>query len=125
MENPKILIVEDDKETLELLISILGNFFGDLIEGTQGAEEALKLIKTNEYDLVILDIKLGELNGLDIIREVKKEKELPDILIVTAWDSKQVALEAIDAGALDYMPKPIDARIFVEKVKQILEKKNS
>ena len=123
MDKPKILVVEDEKETLELMMGILNECFESEVEGVMRGGEALRLMEENNYDLVVLDIKLDELSGLDIIRQIKKQKSLPDILIVTAWDSRQVADGAIDAGAIDYMPKPVDADCLVAKVKMILEKK--
>ena len=66
---------------------------------------------------------MPEMSGLDVIREVKQHKELPDVLVVTAYDSTDVTKEALDLGALDYMPKPFELKTFQLKVKEILEKK--
>jgi len=63
------------------------------------------------------------LSGIDIMRKVKGEGTLPDILVTTAWDSVQIANEVIEEGAIDYISKPVILETIKLKVKNILEKK--
>ena len=124
MGKPKILIVEDEIPTLQRFKGLIDKLIEcELYEATEGLGAAEKM-KAIDFDLVVLDIKMPGLNGLDVIRQVKKEKPLPDILVVSGWDSTQVAQKLIEEGALDYLPKPLDLDIFILRVRHILEKKN-
>ncbi|UCC95689.1 MAG: response regulator [Candidatus Omnitrophota bacterium] len=123
MENIKILIVEDEIDTMETIRNNLKKFLQCEIDISNNGEDAINKIKNNIFDLVILDIKMAGLSGLDVIKNIKQETRLPDILVITAWDSAQVADEVIREGALDYIPKPIMLETLKIKIKNILEKK--
>lgn len=123
MGNLKILIVEDEIDTMEAVKRSLERFLKCRVYTSSNGEDAIDKIKNNGFDLVILDIKMPGLSGLDVIRKAKKEAKSTDILVVTAWDSAQVAEEAIKEGAIDYIPKPISLDILKIKIKNILEKK--
>ena len=66
---------------------------------------------------------MPEMNGFDVMEQVKAKKNLPDIIVVTGWDSQQVAQEAINKGASDYIPKPITFDALHLKIKSVLQKK--
>lgn len=123
MDKPKILVVEDEPETLTFIKQCIERVVECEVHLSGSGEDALDKIKNNEFDLVILDIKMPGLSGLDVMRMAKKEKKLPDTLVITGWDSAQVLGEVIKEGALDYMPKPIISAALKEKIKDILEKK--
>ena len=118
-----ILIVDDEPEAREMIKRCLTRFMECQIYEAQTGEEALDKLKKINFDLVILDIKMPGLSGLDVMKEIKKYKNLPDTIVLTAWDSAQIATEAIEEGAMDYIPKPIITDILKLKVKTILEKK--
>jgi DNA-binding response OmpR family regulator len=124
MENIKLLVVEDETAVREYMKRDLQRQFpGAIVDEAGGGKEAIMLIRATEYDLVILDIMMPEVNGKDVMQIIKKEKKLPDILVVTAYDSKNVADELLAAGAIDYMAKPIIAKTLHKKVETILRKK--
>ena len=123
MDKPKILIVEDELDTMKMIKSSLERFMECQIMESGSGEDALNKIRNYNFDLVILDIKMPGLSGLDVMRQVKKEKKLPDILVTTGWDSAQVAGQVVKEGALDYIPKPITLDTLKIKIKNILEKK--
>ncbi|MCP4653619.1 MAG: response regulator [Candidatus Omnitrophica bacterium] len=123
MDKAKILIVEDEQEVLAYFKgSLERKFFAD-IETAQDGRQAIDAIRNNDFDLVIMDLKMPQCNGLDVMRRVKKTKELPDTIIVTAYDSGFVSKEAKEVGAVDYIPKPLNMEVFLSKAKAILTAK--
>ena len=123
MDNIRVLIVEDEIETMELMKHCLERCLACMISAANNGEDALGKIKRMHFDLIILDIKMPGLSGLDVLKRIKVLRDHPDILVVTAWDSAQVAEEAIKEGATDYIPKPVTLDILQAKVKTILGKK--
>ncbi|MFH1768036.1 MAG: response regulator [Candidatus Omnitrophota bacterium] len=123
MDEVKILVVEDERGVLEVIKNCLLRFVQAQVFEADNAEEAIRVMKENDLDLVILDIKMPGKSGIDVMREVKETKELPDILVVTAYDSAAVAAQVIKEGAVDYMTKPIVAETLMLKVENILSPK--
>lgn len=123
MDKVKILIVEDELETTRFLKRLLQTHIKCEIYEAVDGKDAIEKIKNDDFDLVILDLKMPGINGVDVVKTVKNYKTLPDIVVITAWDSPKVADDLIKEGALDYMVKPIAADHVMIKVKNILGKK--
>ncbi|MDO8663175.1 MAG: response regulator [Candidatus Omnitrophota bacterium] len=112
----KILIVDDDDDLRSELASFLDGY--EVVEARNG-EEALKILKrANEIGLVILDVLMPGINGLDVLAEIKKDNPALKTVILTGHSSKDTAIEALKSRADDYIEKPI----FVDKIKEIVEK---
>ena len=123
MEPAKILIVDDEFEVRDIIKEYLQKIIEcDILESENG-EDAIGKIKTNNFDIVILDLKMPGISGLDVIKTIRSQMSLPDILITTAWDSAQIADEVIKEGAIDYISKPVVLETIRLKVKPILQKK--
>jgi len=120
---PRILAVDDEKEVIELLESFLNRIVKCELETATTGMAALELMLKNDYDLVLLDLRMPDLTGEAIIERVKKEKALPDILVVTGYTSIKTAGKLIQMGAVDCIPKPITLEAFKINVKKVLEKK--
>jgi DNA-binding response OmpR family regulator len=103
----KILVVEDEPLDLELIVWSLraGGYTVDLV--TTGAE-ALLAARENEYDVLVLDLMLPDMTGIDIVRELRAEKRSTPVLVLTATTTVEKRVEALDAGADDYLTKPFD-----------------
>ena len=111
----KLLIIDDERSILELLSTVFTKE-GYEVETSLSASKALDLIESQNFDLVISDIKLPEMSGMEILRKVKlKKPELPFVMI-TAYGSIKQAVEALKVGALDYVLKPFD----VEELKIVV-----
>lgn len=119
----RILVVEDELETLEHIRKSLDLIVRGEITAVSNADEAIKKILEVNFDVVLLDIKLPGKSGLDVIKEVKKKKALPDIIIVSGYDSNDIVKQLLKEGVVDYVPKPIDIKILYRKVRDILKKK--
>ncbi len=117
----KLLIIDDERSILELLSTVFKKE-GYEVKTSLSASKALDLIEKQDYDLVISDIKLPEMSGMEILRKVKlKKPELPFVMI-TAYGSIKQAVEALKVGALDYVLKPFDVEELKIVVAQGLEK---
>lgn len=119
----KILIVEDQEEILTSLSDIITRSFKCEVFKAIDGKEAIKQLKEIDFDLVILDIKMPGINGLDVMKTVKKIKKLPDILVVTAWDSGIVSDDFYKEGIVDCLHKPVNPKILIKKAESILMKK--
>ena len=120
MRKPTILVVDDSKAILTMLKTFLEKEGYDVVT-TLTALDALSLIQTREIDLVIMDIKLPGLSGIDALTEIKnKDLKLP-VIIMTAFGTTQTAIEAMKRGAYDYVTKPFKINELSNLVKKALE----
>ncbi len=125
---PRILIVDDDQSVRDVL-SIVFRKQGYQIEEARDAGDALGKLKNRSFDLIVSDIKMPDLSGIDLLRKVKSLRpELPFVLI-TAFASTNDAVEAMKLGAEDYITKPFnldELRITMDKIlrKKSLEQEN-
>lgn len=118
----KILIIDDEKSILDLL-KVVFKKEGYQVATVLSASKALELIKEENFDLVLSDIKLPEMNGLEILKLIKeKNPELP-VVMMTAYGTIKQAVEALKAGALDYVLKPFDVEELKIVVAHGLEKR--
>jgi len=123
MKKPNILIVDDDKAARIALVDFLrGRHDCSFVEAADG-ETAIDFIKTNICDVIILDIKMPKKGGMTVIKEAKVIRPTIDILVVSAWDSEEVAKETLEAGACDYIVKPVDFKLISLKLAGILTKR--
>ncbi len=102
----KILIVDDEPDMLKLLSMILREKTSYEITTTNNPMEAIELAKQGGFDLVISDLKMPGLDGMDIIDAVKKIDEDIPVIIITAFASVESASEAIQKGGFDFITKP-------------------
>jgi len=120
----KILIIEDDQRVAELIQRGLNEFGYQTIvayDGLMGKKLALQ----NNVDLIIMDIILPKINGLDLCREIRLQ--LPDlpIIMLTALGTTDDKVEGFDAGADDYLVKPFEIRELIARIKAIMKRKSS
>jgi two-component system LytT family response regulator len=102
----KILIVDDEPIARRILREELETFSGVEIAGeAENGEVALRKIRSVKPDLVLLDLQMPAMGGLEVVRRLKQGSSLPAIVIVTAWE--QHAIQAFEAGAIDYLLKPV------------------
>lgn len=114
----KILIVEDDYDIASLEKDYLGinNFSVDIIDD---GNKALPIISKNNYDLIILDLMLPNLNGFEICRELRKFSDIP-IIMVTAKDDSYDIIRGLGLGSDDYITKLFDQAVLVARVQASL-----
>jgi two-component system phosphate regulon response regulator PhoB len=120
----KILVVDDEKDILELIEFNLSNN-GYKVNTTASGEEALELIKKNEFDLVVLDIMLPGIDGLDICKIIKADKNISHIpvIMLTAKAEEIDRVTGFEIGADHYVTKPFSPRELLAIVKSVLRRK--
>lgn len=114
---PRILIADDEEGIRESLSLILGEDY-ELVFATDG-EETLARIGDDGFKLVLLDIKMPKLDGLEVLKRLKGRPTAP-VLILTAYQSVELAKEAVKLGAVDYLPKPFERDQILNAVRGVL-----
>ena len=120
MPRPRILIADDEEGIRESLNLILGDEY-DLVFARDG-EETLAKLKNESFELALLDIKMPKLDGLEVLRRVKGTGSTP-IMVLTAYQSVELAKEAVKFGALDYLPKPFERERILSAVRGALTRR--
>lgn len=121
MEKPKILIVEDEPQILQFIKQGLeeNGFESDF---AYDGECGRKLAQTNKYDIILLDIIVPQLNGLELCKIIRETNNTTKIIMLTALGSLNDKLEGFEAGADDYLVKPFDFPELLARVKSLLKR---
>ncbi len=123
-EKPRVLIVEDD-ETARLSLKVALEAENIFVEAVENGANAENMVKFSSFDVVIVDYRLPDIDGLNLIKKMKIL--VPDLmsLIVTAHTSVEIAVESMKMGAYDYMAKPLDIPNLISTIyKMIKDKRN-
>lgn len=118
----KILIIDDEKSILDLL-SVVFKKEGYRVRATLSAKKALELLNKEAFGLILTDIKLPEMSGFEILKRVRESKPDIAVVMITAYGNVKQAVEALKAGAFDYVVKPFDVDELKIIVAKALEKK--
>jgi len=103
----RVLVIDDDKDVAYSFQRVLADEPVEVAGVTRG-EEGLKNLRKQPADLVLLDVRIGEENGLEILRQIRKEHPRQLVIVMTAHGTAQTAIEAMKHGAFDYVLKPFD-----------------
>ena len=106
MSTRDILVVDDEASLLMLLQRILSERTPYSVYTTASSVEALKEVEEHDYQLVITDLKMPNIDGLDLLQRVKQLGKDTEVIIITAFGSVETAVEAIKKGVYDYITKP-------------------
>ena len=121
----KILVTDDNKEIRFIIKEILTDDFpGIKIFEAEDGEQALKIIKKDRPDLILSDIMMPKLNGLQLLKYLKENKDrevrkIP-VIMLTSVGNKEISLKAIKMGATDYITKPFDNKLLSKKIRKYL-----
>ncbi len=116
----KILVVDDELSMRELLEYMLSNEGYDVTCAESG-REAISVLEKNHFDLLLCDIRLGDITGLDVLRASKKQNPDNVVILISAYSTTETAVEAMNEGAYDYVPKPFDKDELLTTVAKALE----
>src|SRR3989304_3769537 len=103
----KVLIADDDESILWVLKQMLGDKKIEIAEARDG-KSALEMLKGEDFSLAVMDIRMPEKDGLDVLKEVKEAGSQTPVIIMTAQGTMNNAIEAMKLGAFDYITKPFD-----------------
>ena len=102
-----ILIVDDETSMREFLDMLLSKE-GYRVSLAKSGKQAVNLIQKHPYDLVLTDIRLGDITGLEVLKEVKQKDPDTVVIMISAYSTTEIAVEAMNQGAYDFVPKPFD-----------------
>ena len=119
---PTILVIDDEAGPRDALRVILRPFFH--VEAAENAQRALQLLKEHRVDLVTLDQKLPDCQGLDLLQDIKHLYRDIEVIIITGYGSLKSAMDGIRHGAAGYLLKPFNVTELITLINQTLEKKN-
>ena len=119
----KILVVDDDSASIEAVIEVLEREGYDL-SAASGGHEALRMLASEDIDVVITDEKMPDLSGIDLLKHIKDNYPYTQVIILTGYGSIDSAVQATKAGADGYLEKPIQINILRQTAKNALEKRS-
>ena len=117
----RILVVDDEPNMLRLLKTILMDKTGYEVSTTNNPLEVSKLLQESPYDLVVTDLKMPLVDGIDLIGIVKNIEAAMPIIVITAYGTIETAEEAIQKGAYDFITKPFRKETILITIKRALE----
>lgn len=120
----KLLLVEDEKELSEALVEILSNN-KYVVDAVYDGEDGLNYALTDIYDVIVLDIMIPKLNGLSVLKELRKKEITTPIIMLTAKSQIEDRVEGLDLGADDYLTKPFAAEELLARLRSITRRKGN
>ena len=119
MGRPRILIVDDEPNIRQGLAEALDDQ-GYEIEQAASGEDALELVRLKPFHLVLVDLVMEEMDGIEVLREINREWPQTEVVIITAHGTIETAVRALKEGAYDYLTKPVNVKRFRSYIHNIL-----
>jgi len=119
----KVLLVDDEEKFLNVLSQRLGTRGVDADTATSG-EEALTKIRNKNVDVIILDVMMPGLGGIETLKRIRKENPEVQIIMLTGQGTVEKAVKAMKEGAIDFLEKPADIEKLIEKIEKASQKKS-
>lgn len=123
-DGSKVLLVDDEKDFLEALVARL-RLRGFEAKGVGNGREALENLAEDQPDVVVLDLKMPGMDGLDVLRRIRIDYPEVEVVILTGHGSTEAGMEGVSLGAFAYLVKPVKLVELVEKVEEALQWRRS
>jgi DNA-binding NtrC family response regulator len=125
-----VLLVDDEEQFLQVLSERLTNRGLHVISVTSG-EEAVAQVENNNFDAIVVDLAMPGINGIETMKKIKEKRSDLEIIILTGHATVKTGIEAMKLGAEDFLEKPVDLNVLLEKIRNakhkrmlVLEKKS-
>ena len=118
-KTPHILVVDDELSMRELLEVLLAKE-GYKVTCAKNGRDAISMINKTVYDLLLCDIRLGDITGIDVLKALREENQDTVVIMISAYASTEVAVEAMNEGSYDFVPKPFDNEELKKTIKNAL-----
>lgn len=125
MATAHVLLVDDEAPFVSTMTKRLNKRDVEVTSALSGEEALTQIQKTPGVEVVILDVKMPGMDGIETLREIKKRYPLLEIVMLTGHATVETAIEGMKLGAFDYLMKPCDMEVLLEKVRQAASKKRS
>jgi DNA-binding response OmpR family regulator/predicted regulator of Ras-like GTPase activity (Roadblock/LC7/MglB family) len=122
MSPKRVLVVDDEPNVVKTCKRIL-ELEGFAVEGATDGASAIKLYRSEDFDLVVTDLKMPGTDGLKLLAAIREHNPRASVAILTAYGTKENVVEALQLGACEFLEKPIDAKTLVAAVRRILDSK--
>jgi DNA-binding response OmpR family regulator len=116
------LLYVDDEDTLRLLVHDQLEGEGFAVSTADDGDTAIEDLKKNSYDVILLDIRMPRMSGIEVLKFIKAEKITSRVIVLTAVDDLSVAIEAVKNGANDYLTKPYDLNGLLTSIRRVMAK---
>ncbi len=124
IDKPHILVVDDDIRILNLLKKFLRkNDF--LVSTAVSAKEAFDLLENFLFDLIILDVMMSEITGIEFAKKISANNQTPPIVMLTALSEPEDRIKGLESGAKDYLTKPFEPRELLLRINNLIDSNNS
>ena len=123
MDGFNVLLVDDESEFLDTLVKRIKKRSVNAY-GVASGEEALAFLNQQPMDVVVLDVRMPGMDGIQALREIKQRHPLIEVIMLTGHASLEVAIEGMELGAFDYMMKPIEIDELLYKLQDAYKKKS-
>lgn len=120
MEQIKALVIDDEQIVLDSVKKILADENYD-VDVTLSGKKGIKMAVTNAYDIVLTDIRMPEVGGLIVLRDIKRQKPAMPVIIITGYGGIQSAVQAMKLGAADYIEKPFDPDVLISSISSAIK----
>lgn len=111
-----VMLVDDEKEFIEILSQRLETR-GFTVKAVTGGQEALTVLEKQDIDVAIVDFAMPGINGIETLKQIKETRPDIEVIMLTAQGTIQSGIEAMKNGAMDYLEKPVDVNILMEKIR--------
>ena len=118
----RVLIIEDEIKLARNITRVLDEEYSWAVDISTDGEDGLHMAMTNPYDLIILDLGLPKIDGIDILRNLRKKGKVTPVLILTARDDNMDIVHGLEAGSDDYIVKPFDMKVLIARCKALLRR---
>ena len=118
----RVLLVDDEPDFLETLVKRLKKRKLEVFAASNG-QDALNLLKETPVDVVVLDVKMPDMDGIETLRQIKKIRSGVEVIMLTGHASVEVAIQGMELGAFDYLMKPMDIDELLYKLQDAYKKK--
>jgi DNA-binding NtrC family response regulator len=122
LEPFSVLLVDDDSYFLDTLVERL-RMRHIKIDGVYSGEAALEYIDKKQVDVVVLEVRMPEMSGIETLKGIKKRNTLIEVIMLTGHANLEVAIESMELGAFDYLLKPIEIDALLYKIQDAFQKK--
>jgi len=118
----RVLIIEDEVRLAENLTRSLREGAGYAVDIAPDGEDGVFMAQSNPYDVVLLDLMLPKIDGLEVLKRIRESKQNTPVLVLTARDEKESVVALLNAGADDYLTKPFDLGELLARVKALIRR---
>ena len=117
------ILVVDDELSMREFLEVLLERAGYRVSTAESGRRAVSMLETTDFDMILCDIRLGDISGIDVLRKAKDRNPETVVIMISAYATAETAVEAMNAGAYDYVPKPFDKDELLHAMRSALELK--